>query len=134
LEELPSSLLSYLSDSDREPVLDWWRGLSAIDQRTLVAAYDERWERCFFGPVPDDDTLPVVHGSRFLPDDDAWQFYEWESDWREYLVEHPDVSLMSGMFGSGLWHLPGGRLKISVDWSRTRFQNWELPPSAQLAE
>jgi hypothetical protein len=131
MDELSHLLNSLNSASEADTVRRWWDRLADSDRHFLLAAYDERWEKCFFGPTPESDTTPTVLGGRFLPDDDAWGFGEWEEDWREYLVEHSEVSLMSNMFRSGSWLVYPGQLIIRVEWGWTRFQGEELPPSEQ---
>src|SRR5688572_12708436 len=94
LNELPLFLRSSVADAEASAVQQWWDRLTDSDRQLLVAAYDKRWDECFFGPIPDGEAVPTVIGGRYLANDDVWCFSEWETDWREYLVEHPDVPVM----------------------------------------
>jgi hypothetical protein len=120
-------MLAGLRPAQRGEVRRWWAGLADADRRQVSALSDERCEACFFsgsaaGPVP------RVLGGRFLPHDDAWRYYEWEEDWREYLGEHPDVFLLS-QCQSRSFRNGDGILNVVVDWRLTRFRGEELPPS-----
>jgi hypothetical protein len=126
LDELPAELLATVPEESRAAVLAWWAGLQPVAREEVAGLCDERWEACFFGPSADDP--PSVVGGRFLAPDDAWLFAAWEDDWREYLVEHPDVVLAS-TFRSRSFRDGDGIVNVLVDWSRTRFSVPELPPS-----
>jgi hypothetical protein len=125
---LPAALLAPVPEESRAAVFAWWAGLHPVAREEIAGLCDERWEGCFFGPAADDP--PDICGGRFLAADDAWQFAAWEDDWREYLVEHPDVVIAAG-FRSRCFRDGDGSVCILVDWSRTRFCGPELPPSEQ---
>jgi hypothetical protein len=127
VDELPAALLTSVPEGSRAAVLVWWAGLHPGDREEVAGLCDERWEECFFGPAADP---PEVRGGRFLAPDDAWQFAAWADDWREYLVEHPDVVITAG-FRSRTFRDGDDAVSVLVDWSRTRFSGPELPPSEQ---
>ncbi len=134
MEELPPCIRSFIPQSDVDTAQKWWGWLAPLDREDVVAAFDERWEDCFFGPAPLGDTPPTAIGGRFLRTDDAWQSDDWATDWREYLMEHSDVELMSNMYKNRTLMLGGGVFhRVWVEWSRTRFRDRELPPSEQSA-
>jgi hypothetical protein len=130
LEEVPLSLLDGVAEACREEVQRWWVRLPVADQQLVAELADERLETHFFGLAADAESTPIVLGGRFLPHNDAWRFGAWERDWREYLIEHPDVFLVA-MFKSRCYRDGDGSSCVLVDWSRTRLHGSELPPSEQ---
>lgn len=137
LEELPLTLLDAIPDAERNAVLRWWAEFAGADRQQVVEMCDERWEECFFGPSVECDAPPVVLGGCFLPHDDAWRFADWEGDWREYLTDHSgdirgdDSVMIAAQFRSRCF-LDGSGVRCHLaEWSRTRFESWELPPSEQ---
>ncbi|WP_171473738.1 hypothetical protein [Frigoriglobus tundricola] len=123
-------MLDGVPDAACDAVRRWWAGLTLSNQRLVAELADEQREASFFGVAPGIASVPTVFGGRFLANDDAWRFGDWEADWREYLTEHPDIFL-SAQFVSRCFRDGDGSVCILVDWSRTRFCGSELPPSAQ---
>jgi hypothetical protein len=126
LEQIPPNLVCEASGHEREIVETWWQLLSSSDRQQIAAMYDE---------APEDVHQEMTDGY-FLARDDAWGFEDWETDWREYLVEHPGVYL------GDRWH--DGSVVIAsqfrsfqlvdepptlADWNLTRFRAVEMPPS-----
>jgi len=141
LKEIPHRLLESVPAADRAGVVRWWNKVPESDQLEVARLYDPLVEDSFFEPSQDGECPPAVQGGLFVPQDDAWRFEEWETDWREYLVEHPAVSLgdrwvensvlLATQFRGGSWLLGDGILTISTDWGWTELKAGELPPSAQ---
>lgn len=140
MEELPLTLLTAVPDSERGTVQRWWAELADSARQQLLILCDARCE-CFFGPPVDGEVQPVVIGGRFLPHDDAWRFADWEDEWREYLVEHPALSLgdrwvegsvlLASQFPTQ-YRMDGSGIRGRIaEWGRTRFEGKELPPSEQ---
>src|SRR3954447_15671467 len=108
-----------ISEDDEGEVLEWWGRLASADQLDLLAACDARWETCFFGPPQDAHPPPEVMGGRFLAHDDAWRSGDWETDWREYMVEHPEAANLSMQDRNSSWLTIEGHIIIRVEWART---------------
>jgi hypothetical protein len=128
LEELPSTLLEQIPKDKCPKVVAWWIGITPTDRAEIIDLCDDRWDACFFGPKV--DNLPLVRAGEFLVSHEEWWFNDWEEDWREYLVEHPDV-VIAAKFQPRCTLTSEGQICIHVDWGRTRFSGQELPPSEQ---
>ncbi len=142
MEELPLTLLDGVPASQCCHIQGWWNELSHDEQVNIAWLCDERWEEQFFRPFHEDTCPPSIIGGRFLAHDDAWQYADWEVDWREYLIEHQDDLLharchessvmLSAQFHSVcyLGDEPGVGCRLA-EWSLTRFAVHEWPPSEQ---
>jgi hypothetical protein len=92
---MPPRLIAGLSPADAPAAEAWWSGLSEAARSDVVALWDERQDRCFFGLAPHRDGAvpPVVIGGRFVPrdDDDAAGWAEWQAEYFQYLLNHSEV-------------------------------------------
>ena len=140
MEDIPLTLLEFVSNSARFSVEQWWVKLADRERQEVVELCDAKREECFFGPAASGEEQPIVIGGHFLPHDDAWRLEDWVDDWREYLAEHTELFLASQFLS---WRLDvssnhsgesGYRVDCLADWSRTLFRNDELPPSQRLEE
>ncbi len=131
MPEIPRLLLDQLLDADKTAAVRWWLMLEPADRALVEALYDPRNELCFFGADGDEGTAPQVISGYLSADDNVGGSDDWVDSWRQYLVEHPEMAVMSAYFGSRSWLFLGLHLNVWVDWGRTRFRPREMPPSEQ---
>lgn len=94
MEELPVNVLSRINQNAQPVVLRWWAELNAADRQAAIAAWDDEARDRFFTANPEDhDPLPVVIGGRFIPAESPLMSPEWQADYFEYLLNHPELVL-----------------------------------------
>ena len=90
---IPDQLLRTFADVDRAAITAWWATLSEAHRVEVARLCDRRADSCFFGVVADESELPEVERG-LCEEDDVRPVGEWQPDYFEYLLNHPELVLI----------------------------------------
>lgn len=97
MPSIPSQFTEYLTVSDRQSVDRWWSHLDAETQTQINLLWDTRQDFCAY-VFESDETgdaswrrTPVLISGRFYEEDQPTPEEQWNADYFEYLLNHPDV-------------------------------------------
>lgn len=102
MKPIPNVLIDELSPSEtRAAVQLWWAKLTDEIQNEIIRMCDIRQDFCSF--VSDEDesgqfqwhSLPILIKGRFVEEGEAQKNDDWTMDLYEYLINHPEVTLLS---------------------------------------